>query len=247
MADETTVPPKTLICAFPDCGREVRMLKWMLCGAHYQQHSSGRELKPVIVPTKQQCGFEGCERLAICKGYCDGHYRMYKNGVKLHPIRPSMKVGTTPLFCEFKGCPNRRDSWGLCSAHAKQKTRGVELYSVHRFSPESCLMPDCSKPHFTKGYCSTHFSRYSRYQLTIIQAIMLDVDNAICPLCGENSPQMAIDHDHSCCNTGARTTCGKCLRGVLCYMCNQGLGFLRDDSAVMQRAIEYLESSRLAE
>jgi hypothetical protein len=49
---------------------------------------------------------------------------------------------------------------------------------------------------------------------------------------------LAVDHDHNCCPS--KKTCGKCIRGLLCMDCNRGLGYFRDDTARLDRAISYL-------
>ena len=52
--------------------------------------------------------------------------------------------------------------------------------------------------------------------------------------------RLAVDHDHSCC--AGPTSCGKCVRGLLCRQCNRDvLGNLKDSVAALYRAIEYLE------
>ena len=48
-----------------------------------------------------------------------------------------------------------------------------------------------------------------------------------------------IDHDHECCK-GARS-CGSCVRGLLCGLCNSGLGFFKENIQSLQRAVEYLK------
>lgn len=48
-----------------------------------------------------------------------------------------------------------------------------------------------------------------------------------------------IDHDHDCCP--GQSSCGKCVRGLLCHHCNVGLGNFKDDIDRMKRAIAYLE------
>jgi len=48
-----------------------------------------------------------------------------------------------------------------------------------------------------------------------------------------------VDHDRSCCP--GRTSCGKCVRGLLCPGCNQGLGHYRDDPSRLRGMADYVE------
>jgi hypothetical protein len=52
-----------------------------------------------------------------------------------------------------------------------------------------------------------------------------------------------IDHDHKCCPTINRRTCGKCNRGLLCDDCNLGLGRFKDSIELLKLAIQYLKDS----
>ena len=47
-----------------------------------------------------------------------------------------------------------------------------------------------------------------------------------------------IDHDHACC-PGARS-CGKCLREILCFSCNNALGLMEDRAEVAYALGDYL-------
>jgi len=51
-----------------------------------------------------------------------------------------------------------------------------------------------------------------------------------------------VDHDHACCP--GRTSCGRCVRGLLCDACNHGLYRFRDNAAVLRAAADYLERRR---
>lgn len=55
------------------------------------------------------------------------------------------------------------------------------------------------------------------------------VQHGLCEICGKES-RMCLDHDHA---TGKA-------RGWLCRQCNSGIGFLKDDPVILQKAIEYL-------
>lgn len=55
----------------------------------------------------------------------------------------------------------------------------------------------------------------------------------LCEICQEHS-KLCLDHDHE---TGKA-------RGMLCRQCNSGIGFLKDDAAMLERAINYLRRAR---
>lgn len=63
----------------------------------------------------------------------------------------------------------------------------------------------------------------------------------LCAVCDEQLQVPNIDHDHRCCPR-AKSSCGSCVRGLLCRRCNLGLGHFRDSRDWMERAIRYLSS-----
>lgn len=85
-------------------------------------------------------------------------------------------------------------------------------------------------------------TRLRRYGLTpeAFDAMLEEQDGAcaICVTPFEDTRDMRIDHDHACCP--GRTTCGKCIRGILCHRCNSGLGYFNDDPARIRAAATYL-------
>lgn len=61
---------------------------------------------------------------------------------------------------------------------------------------------------------------------------MLAAQNGCCAICGESSEKpLVVDHCHW--HGG--------IRGLLCYRCNTGLGFFRDDQTYLRKAIAYLD------
>jgi hypothetical protein len=50
--------------------------------------------------------------------------------------------------------------------------------------------------------------------------------------------KLAVDHDHKCCS--GSTSCGRCVRGLLCSKCNRHLGWLGDNPVAMLRGYQYL-------
>jgi hypothetical protein len=60
---------------------------------------------------------------------------------------------------------------------------------------------------------------------------MLEAQGYACAMChepfGDRDPQ--ADHDHNCCGKQYKArakTCGKCVRGLLCFRCNTALGYI---------------------
>lgn len=82
----------------------------------------------------------------------------------------------------------------------------------------------------------------ARYGITQEQFdSMLLAQDGLCAICKgpPGSRAFHVDHDHACCS-GAKS-CGGCVRGLLCFGCNAGLGMFRDEPERLLSAIEYLK------
>lgn len=84
-----------------------------------------------------------------------------------------------------------------------------------------------------------------KYKLTIEKYdALLAAQGGRCAICLTDVPRdprtdrLHVDHDHACCP--GKTSCGKCIRGLLCHACNTALGNFSDDPARLQRALIYL-------
>jgi hypothetical protein len=71
----------------------------------------------------------------------------------------------------------------------------------------------------------------------------LELQNGLCKLCNEPEKtfhqsgklkDLAVDHDH---------LTGK-IRGLLCWVCNTGIGKLKDSPELLRKAANYIEESR---
>ena len=84
----------------------------------------------------------------------------------------------------------------------------------------------------------------TKYNITIQQYnCILESQGGVCAICKEDSTTTwHIDHDHNCCKEKAKS-CGKCIRGILCNSCNNGLGRFKDSTEILQAAIEYLNQN----
>src|SRR5262249_47723947 len=82
---------------------------------------------------------------------------------------------------------------------------------------------------------ASHLKRKFGITLADYEA-MLVAQGGGCAICGDPEPEgrsLHVDHDHE---DGQ-------VRGLLCFRCNNALGDLREDVALLSRAASYLDSS----
>ena len=99
---------------------------------------------------------------------------------------------------------------------------------------------DCMKDYSAERY-ENGTSRNSRlerlYGITLEQYdVMLKKQGNCCVLCGSRTPKRGnrfiVDHEHK---TGK-------VRGLLCHLCNTGLGMFQDNPDLLKVAASYLEA-----
>lgn len=93
------------------------------------------------------------------------------------------------------------------------------------------------------GYLTSNL--WQKYRLTVERYLdMLEEQNYRCAICSAESPgdvranRFHVDHDHRCCP--GSTSCGQCIRGLLCRGCNTALGNFGDDRQRLLNAARYL-------
>lgn len=110
-----------------------------------------------------------------------------------------------------------------------------------------CLSTHGKAKREERGWFADRRTRLKRqYNLELSQYLnILILQNGVCKICKRTDPSdkaLAVDHDHDCCP--GRTSCGKCVRGLLCGPCNKMLGYLNDDVQRLNDAKRYLEMWR---
>jgi hypothetical protein len=82
--------------------------------------------------------------------------------------------------------------------------------------------------------------RASRKGLTVeAVAELSEAQGNCCAICREPFSEVPhIDHDHTCCP--GSTSCGRCVRGLLCAGCNHMLGKAGDRPATLEAGADYL-------
>lgn len=225
------------ICRFDGCGRVSIVAKHQLCQTHHKQFMAGRELRPIRTTNTERlgtCTFEGCRYIVRSKdlGLCSAHIAQTLAGVTLTPVKQRVP-------CEARDIDGNKwcfgcDTWKPESAYSQSSGK------------KDGLQPRC-KACAKAVYGATNAevraaNRKGKYGLSA------DAFNALlasqggqCAICRADNPGAkfwAVDHDHSCCP--GQTSCGRCVRGVLCGACNLGLGAFRDDMGALLRAADYL-------
>ena len=102
------------------------------------------------------------------------------------------------------------------------------IYEVKSYHKHKHKRPYDYKYHKDSKLRRAYGISYAEYEK------MLNAQNGGCAICGttKTGKRKAFHVDH-CHDTGR-------VRGLLCGNCNSGIGNLRDDVGLLQRAIEYL-------
>jgi len=209
------------MCRFEGCDRKT--VGQGLCGAHWAQRKRGGEesLRPIqgALPKDTQCSFYGCTRPVSALGLCGGHYKQQAKGAELSPLGRQISALD-------------RDSQGRKYCPRCSQWRPVGAFGNHKSRPDG-LRYECKD-------CTRVRSTLDKYGLTVARYDeMVEAQGGACAICSTPCTTFVVDHDHDCCP--GQTTCGKCVRGLLCGTCNSGIGLLKDSSDVLRKAAAYLE------
>lgn len=252
-------------CSVAGC-QKVKKSRGM-CSAHYERWR--RRNREAVEPqkgkwdnadgTRKTCTYPGCSKPIETVGFCKKHYHQFqyeatRGLTKSRKNRKKRDLDGNPLDlrCTFPGCDLPDFNPGLCAGHYYQRLRGEDLTPLREM--RECPVNGCGGRFSVKlsrsGVCRRCSSTARRFSLSPEQLIALFSDN-ICsnPGCGETEG-LHIDHDHSCCPRGAvkkesaRSSCGKCVRGLLCRNCNLALGQLEESKPRILGLLEYLETRK---
>ncbi len=168
-----------------------------------------------------QCSFPGCERKHYAKGYCNPHWQQQHRGKELTAVE------SVPLTARNNLGQKR------CSGCATWKD--ADSFGGNKAMPDG-LATLCRE-------CAWSAGLWSKYKITGHQYMeMFEAQGGVCYLCGglsRDGRALAVDHDHACC-PGSKSR-GACVRSLLCLDCNTGLGSLKDDVSLLERAVAYLK------
>ncbi len=225
------LPPITVRGKFTECivdGCSRRPFGHGYCSTHHKRWKTSGDPGSAEIKSggRGQCSVDGCERTHSAKGYCDTHYAQNKRGMPLSPIAPRQHA-----------LERNEEGHKRCRA-CGQWLPTAEFATVLK-NPDG-LTVDCKT-------CRRHEFAAKRYGLTVDQyRALFEASGGKCAICNginESGKALHVDHDHACC-PGA-SSCGKCVRGLLCGRCNSGVGMFRDDPDLMLLAIGYLQKSAI--
>lgn len=122
------------------------------------------------------------------------------------------------MECRAEGCENPVRQW------SGQGSRAI------RYCSTECRTRQNNRNNDRKERYGVHGATLDDYDRLFME------QEGRCAICRTETPggantRFAFDHDHQTNRS----------RGLLCYLCNVGLGSFQDDPALLQAAIRYLE------
>jgi len=202
---------------------------------------------------REHCGpgaaLVSCGRPVYCKRdrWCGAHYKRWREGTKMdRPFNPKRGIFRRSseevrfrdrqgkkLCCTCKQflledefAPLDKSADGL--QHQCQLCINLYRYGLNRNGIEALMMSQ-------DGCCANPNCR------VILQIRSGGRDQ---PRRNKNVSVACVDHDHNCC-PGA-SSCGKCVRGLLCWHCNAAAGLLGDAPDKISGLAEYLTNMSTA-
>jgi hypothetical protein len=167
-----------------------------------------------------------------CKNAACAEMRKQRNAAK--PERRCYRCKETKPAAEFGG-PSKPYCTPCMNTYARERNarQPVEEKRLRRRRQYERVDPAVRRA----------YARRRRWGLSDDdRAEMLRRQGGGCGICRDNEPggrgTWHVDHDHACCP--GDTSCGKCIRGLLCSRCNVGLGNFRDNPELLIIAASYL-------
>lgn len=166
------------------------------------------------------CTVPLCGKPHTAKGYCQTHYMRFR---RTGSTGPMSRVPTNERYS-----PNGLRLCSTCRRYLDQTE-----FSKWNRSPDG-LKGSCRECLRAKRIQEKYGLSVDDYQK------FMDAQGGQCAVCKCDLEVPVVDHDHDCCP--GDQTCGNCVRGLLCIVCNVRLGVLENTNWIAN-ARTYLENA----
>lgn len=200
---------------------------------------AGRPRVKEVDPNERPCEVPGCERATQDRRMCSTHYWRQKNGKPLDA--PRGLNDPHYVIAHDDGSNRTCVGCGETKPHSEYYKRQDGQVSGNKCRQcRSRAALDWWYRDLVKNRHEQNRNKQARrYGMTREQYDSeLDRRQGQCDMCGEVNGSLCVDHDHKCCPGDG--SCGACVRGFLCRMCNTALGMMRDDPSRLRAALDYL-------
>lgn len=131
-------------------------------------------------------------------------------------------------------------------------SRSSQLFETQTCEGLFCekeFKPNRARQKFCSDGCTKSIYRLSKYGISKEQWWNFYCQQQGKCVCGsvliksiKTRGDVCVDHDHSCCP--GKNSCGNCVRGLLCSKCNFALGLVKDDSELLVKLADYVNSRK---
>jgi hypothetical protein len=181
------------------------------------------------------CSFLGCGRKQEAKGLCQYHNKQRRAGLELSPLRTYTRYTPGSPYKWCPGCKTEKLLEEFCKSISKAGGRAT--YCKVCWNARAKIERD--RPEVKARLRASALVRKFNVTSEWVEQKLIEQDYR-CAVCREPFTKTPhIDHDHRCCP--GKTSCGKCVRGLLCEGHNLGLGKFNDDPRLLLNAVAYLE------
>ena len=115
----------------------------------------------------KKCSVEGCNHEYLSKGYCNMHYKRFKESGKAGPIESLKIIGKQiPKLCSVENCLEEHCAKGYCDKHYRQFKIHGNVISTQFYTPRAkqepkiCGIENCKEECVGLGYCNAHYKRF---------------------------------------------------------------------------------------
>ena len=235
-----------------------------LCASHYdlrRKYGETMAPPPKRVTIKPKCAIEECPESAYCRGWCSKHYvrwRAHGDPRKVIAPKRAMRLSPADVDTESKVCSTCKRNLPLSAYYRRAETPDGLQYRC-----KDCIRDATNKKFAEDPEFRAQRKRYARtrpeaqrersrqrqrrnlgmYGLTMDEfEKMAAAQGGVCAICGKppygdhenpRKTRLSVDHDHET----------RKVRGLLCDVCNVGLGHFKDNPDLLAAAIRYLHET----